>query len=234
MLERVSAAGYGRLGDVQPTGWGGAVPYRGLILDFAGVMTIPFRASIHAWCVGQGLSFDAWANAVSGHAAGRSLYADLELGRVSQAEWNTATAMLLGVDPDDLMGRVHAQVCAEPSMVELARRARQAGLTVALLSNSYGRDPYDPYTATGVWELFDHHVISEAEGIAKPDPRIYAATLERMGLTADQCLFVDDTAANLLPAQTLGIDTVLADGRDVARRVAALLDLPPASCTPWP
>ncbi len=208
--------------------------YRGLILDFAGVMTIPFRASIHAWCTSHGLSFDAWANAVSGHAAGRSLYAGLELGRVSQTEWNTATAMLLGVDPDNLMGRVHAQVRAEPSMVALARRARRAGLTVTLLSNSYGRDPYDPYTATGVWELFDHHVISEAEGVAKPDPRIYEATLERMGLTAGQCLFVDDTAANLLPARMLGIDTVLADGPDTAQRVATLLDLPPASSAPWP
>ncbi|MEV7010772.1 HAD-IA family hydrolase [Streptosporangium sp. NPDC051022] len=197
-------------------------------------MTVPLRASIHAWCAGQGLAVDAWANALDGHPVGRSLYAELELGRMTQAQWNTATAMLLGVDPDNLMGRAHAQVCAEPSMVALARRARQAGLIVALLSNSYGRDPYDPYTATGVWDLFDHHVISEAEGIAKPDPRIYEATLERMGLAAGQCLFVDDTAANLLPARMLGIDTVLADGPDTAQRVAALLDLPPAVSTPWP
>ncbi|MBB4913654.1 HAD-IA family hydrolase [Streptosporangium saharense] len=197
-------------------------------------MTIPLRAPIHAWCTSQGLPVDAWANALGSHPTGRSLYMELELGRMTQAEWNTATAMLLGVDPDNLMGRVHAQVRAEPSMVALARRARQAGLTVALLSNSYGRDPYDPYTATGVWELFDHHVISEVEGVAKPDPRIYEATLERMGLVADQCLFVDDTAANLLPAQMLGIGTVLADGPDIARRVAALLDLPPVSYTAWP
>ncbi|WP_406315107.1 HAD-IA family hydrolase [Streptosporangium sp. NBC_01639] len=150
---------------------------------------------------------------------------------MTQAEWNAATAMLLGVEPDNLMGRAHAEVYAEPSMVALACQARQAGLRVALLSNSYGRDPYDPYTATGVWDLFDHHVISEVEGIAKPDPRIYEVALERMGLTAGECVFVDDTAANLPPAQTLGISTVLADGPGTAHRVAALLDLPCPSCT---
>ncbi|MEU7457882.1 HAD family hydrolase [Streptosporangium roseum] len=208
------------------------LPYRGLILDFAGVMTIPLRAPIRDWCVSQGLPVDAWAYALGGHPVGRSLYMELELGRMTQAEWNAATAMLLGVEPDNLMGRAHAEVCAEPSMVALACQARQAGLRVALLSNSYGRDPYDPYTATGVWDLFDHHVISETEGIAKPDPRIYEMVLERMSLTAGECVFVDDTAANLLPAQMLGISTVLADGPGTARRVAALLSLPRPSCTP--
>ncbi|MFI7048976.1 HAD family hydrolase [Streptosporangium sandarakinum] len=201
------------------------MPYRGLILDFAGVMTVPLRESIHAWCLSEGLPVNAWAKALVEHPAGRALYVDLELGRMTQAAWNTATAELLGVAADNLMGRAHAMVCAEPSMVELARQARRAGLTVALLSNSYGRDPYDPYTATGVWDLFDHHVISETEGVAKPDPRIYRLTLERVGLAAGECVFVDDNPANLLPAQALGIETVLVDGPGTAHQVAALLGL---------
>ncbi|MFF0250855.1 HAD-IA family hydrolase [Streptosporangium sandarakinum] len=77
-----------------------------------------------------------------------------------------------------------------------------------------------------MWDLFDHHVISEAEGVAKPDPRIYRLTLERMNLAADECVFVDDNPANLLPARALGIETVLADGPGTAHRAATLPGLP--------
>ncbi|MFF0250853.1 HAD-IA family hydrolase [Streptosporangium sandarakinum] len=83
-----------------------------------------------------------------------------------------------------------------------------------------------PCTAAGVWDLFDHHVTSEAEGVAKPDPRVYRLTLERMSPTAGECVFVDDTPANLLPAQALGIETVLADRPGTAHRAATLLGLP--------
>jgi putative hydrolase of the HAD superfamily len=125
------------------------------------------------------------------------------------------------------MGRAHADVQAVPAMVELTRRARQAGMTVALLSNSYGFDPYNPYLETGIWDLFDVHVISGVEGIAKPDRAIYELALDRMRLPAQACVFVDDHPANLVPARELGLHTVLADGPDTARRVADLLSLEP-------
>lgn len=149
-----------------------------------------------------------------------------------QSEWNVHTAALLGVDAENLMGRVHSEVRAAAEMVELAERARAAGLVVALLSNSYGLDPYNPYTTTGVWDLFDVRVISEAEGIAKPNPAIYRRTLERMALDASDCVFVDDHQPNLPPASSLGITTVLAEGHGTAARVARLLDLDPVEPSP--
>lgn len=64
------------------------------------------------------------------------------------------------------------------------------------------------------------HVVSELEGLANPDPAIYRLTLERMGLPAEQCVFVDDHEANLSPAAELGIATVHVTDEDTA--VAAL------------
>ncbi|MEV7595779.1 HAD-IA family hydrolase [Kitasatospora sp. NPDC089797] len=198
---------------------------RGLILDFAGVMSTPIGQSSRAWCAREGLPVDAWRSTLEDDPVGRALYVELELGRMSQQEWNRGTAAILGVDPENLMGRVHSEVRAVPSMVALVHAARRAGIVVALLSNSYGLAPYNPYVETGVWDLFDIRVISGEEGIAKPAPEIYRRTLDHMGLHGSSCVFVDDHHTNLAPAEALGIATVHATGPDTAKRVAQLLGL---------
>ncbi|MET8700270.1 HAD-IA family hydrolase [Kitasatospora sp. NPDC058032] len=200
--------------------------YQGLIIDFAGVLTTPLGESVRGWCTRNGLPPDTWRRALVDDPAGRALYGELELGRITQHEWNRRTAALIGVEPEDLMGRAHADVRPVAAMVGLVRAARAAGLAVALLSNSYGLDPYNPYTATGVWDLFDVRVISGEAGLAKPDPDIYRLTLERLGLPGEACVFVDDHAPNLAPAEALGITAVHADGPGTPGTVARLLGLP--------
>ncbi|MER5974650.1 HAD family phosphatase [Streptomyces sp. NPDC002055] len=190
-------------------------PFRGLVLDFAGVLTDGVHRAHEAWCADQGLAPDAWRKTLNTHPEARCHYQALEVGTMSQAEFNQLTATILGVnDGNNLMGRVWSAVRPAARMIAFARAARTAGYTVAMLSNSFGLDPYDPYHHIGVRDLFDVTVISELEGVAKPDPVIYQLTLERMGLPGSTCVFVDDHAANLPPAQALGITTVLATGED--------------------
>ncbi|MBQ0830873.1 HAD-IA family hydrolase [Streptomyces tagetis] len=196
----------------------GTADRRGLILDFAGVLTAGPGHVHRAWCVSEGLSPGAWAGILDDHPEGRRLYTALEIGELGQAEWNAATAALLGphVDPVNLMGRAWAGVPVARRMVAFARAARAAGHRLALLSNSFGLDPFNPYEHVGVWDLFDVHVVSELVGMAKPDPAIYRLTLERIGVPAERCVFVDDHAMNLPPAAELGITTVHATDEDTA------------------
>jgi len=44
--------------------------------------------------------------------------------------------------------------------------------------------------------------------VRKPDPAIYALVLDRIGLPAADCVFVDDLPGNLKPARALGMGTV--------------------------
>ncbi|MGW0854946.1 HAD-IA family hydrolase [Streptomyces sp. NPDC002690] len=191
---------------------------RGLILDFAGVLTADPRPALRLWAEAEGLHTEAWRATLNDSAEGRRLYAALEIGQLGQAEWNARTAALLGtnVDPVNLMGRAWCEVPAALRMAALARAAKQAGYRLALLSNSFGLDPFNPYEHVGVWDLFDVHVISELVGIAKPDPAIYRLTLDRLGLPGTACVFVDDHPVNLPPAEALGITTVLAADEDTA------------------
>ncbi|MEU3018705.1 HAD family phosphatase [Nocardiopsis sp. NPDC007018] len=202
--------------------------YQALILDFVGVLTEGVREALQGWCVEQGLAPRAWGTALNHHPEGRRLYLELEAGRLTQQEWNRSTARLLGVDEhENLMGRAWERVRPAPDMIGLALAARQSGLKTALLSNSFGLDPYDPYRRLGVHELCDVTVLSEVEGVAKPHPEIYRRTLERLGVRGERCVFVDDNPDNLLPAQELGITTVLADGRPgLASHVRGLLGVP--------
>ncbi|MFD4634768.1 HAD-IA family hydrolase [Streptomyces sp. NPDC058284] len=189
---------------------------RGLILDFAGVLTGDPRPVHRAWCESEGLLAEAWRATLNDHPEGRRLYTALEIGQIGQAEWNEGTAALLGthVAPENLMGRAWEKVPPARRMAALARAAKGAGYRLALLSNSFGLKPFNPYEQAGIWDLFDVHVVSELVGLAKPDPAIYQLTLDRLGLPGSSCVFVDDHPVNLPPAEALGITTVLATIED--------------------
>lgn len=50
-------------------------------------------------------------------------------------------------------------------------------------------------------------VVSAEEGLIKPDIAIYERLLERNGLKAETCLFIDDSAANIEGARQVGLQT---------------------------
>jgi len=48
-------------------------------------------------------------------------------------------------------------------------------------------------------------VVSGTEKLIKPDPLIYKLLLDRNGLKAEECVFIDDKEINVLAAQKLNI-----------------------------
>ena len=57
----------------------------------------------------------------------------------------------------------------------------------------------------GIANAFDVVVISSCEGLMKPDPAIYQLTLERLGVAAEEAVFVDDFRENVAAAQQVGL-----------------------------
>lgn len=68
---------------------------------------------------------------------------------------------------------------------------------------------------------FDGIVVSAREGLIKPDPAIFHRFLERYGLAAGDCLFVDDIAANVEAARSVGMQAVQFVGPDPLREALA-------------
>jgi 2-haloacid dehalogenase len=50
-------------------------------------------------------------------------------------------------------------------------------------------------------------IVSGDEGLVKPDPAIFELLLRRFNLAAQDCLFIDDSAANVASAGRLGMAT---------------------------
>ena len=77
----------------------------------------------------------------------------------------------------------------------------QAGIRTALLSNSWGND----YPREGWADMFDVVVISGEVGMRKPDREIFELVLNRIGLTAAECVFIDDIPRNVTAAAQVGL-----------------------------
>jgi putative hydrolase of the HAD superfamily len=185
-----------------------AVSYRGLILDFGGVITTDFYGALSAFCIREGLAADAFVHVLRDIPEGCAALAAVESGHIPQWEYEKIIAQLLGVDGRGLLGRALADLRPRPEVLDLVRRARVAGIRVGVLSNSWGSGEYDPYDGYDMTSVFDAVVISDRVGLRKPDPEIYLRAAEEMGVAVAECVFVDDTAANLPGAQRLGMAVV--------------------------
>lgn len=56
--------------------------------------------------------------------------------------------------------------------------------------------------------LFKDIVVSGVEKVIKPDPQIYTLLLQRNGLNPKDCIYIDDSPINLIPAKNLGMLTI--------------------------
>ena len=75
----------------------------------------------------------------------------------------------------------------------------------------YGLTNWSAETLPGVmaqydfFQLMDGIVVSGEEHLLKPDIRIYLTLLDRYHLRADECLFIDDSLANIEGAKQAGL-----------------------------
>ena len=58
-------------------------------------------------------------------------------------------------------------------------------------------------------ELFDAIVLSYTEGLVKPNPAIFTLTAERLGLTAGECIMIDDLEKNIEGADAAGMPGIV-------------------------
>lgn len=196
---------------------------KGLVLDFGGVLTTPLVPAALAFEQRSGLPMGTLLSALYLDATMVRHTEELERGALTQDEWNTEAAARLDVEPDNLLGRIFADLRPQAELAAAAAAARRAGVKVAILSNSVGRTPWDLYAGHELDAHYDAVVISEDHGMRKPDTEIFELVLEKLGMAGSDCVFVDDTETYLPPAAALGFATVHAV--EPAKTVAALEDL---------
>ena len=92
-----------------------------------------------------------------------------------------------------------------PGSLELVERLDAAGVPLFAITN-FGHEFWEGFRPTQpVFDRFRDIVVSGTEKMMKPDPAIYALAIERFGIDPAGALFVDDVAANVAGAESLGI-----------------------------
>jgi len=178
---------------------------RALLVDYGGVLPTSIGDAFEQFARLEGLAPGAVSAALRSGPDMRRLLDGIEEGTLPELEFERELALLLGVAPEGLIGRLLAALGPDERMIAAVRALRRAGVPTALVSNSWG---VGIYPADLLAELFDATVISGTVGVRKPSREIYLHATRALGLDPADCVFVDDLARNLAPAAELGMATV--------------------------
>jgi len=191
--------------------------FRGLLLDYGGVMTTSMGRAFAAFALESGVDPERFKSVIEqayggGDGAAAGMVAGLERGTVELDEFERWLADELSpgaarpVRASGLRQRIFAGMEADPEMTAAVAAARAAGIRTGLVSNSWGQSGYE---RDRFGELFDAVVISAEVGLRKPDPEIYLLAAERIGVPPAGCVFVDDLLHNADGAKAVGMEGIV-------------------------
>jgi putative hydrolase of the HAD superfamily len=185
-----------------------------LISDFGGVLSPRVQAGILADQEESGVSLEQLGRAM-GLAAeehGDHPLFVLERGEITELEFRERIERHLedGFDLARLRSLYFDRLDPNRDMIEFIRELRGRGVRAALLTNNVREwEPLWRAKLPELDELFEVVVDSAFVGLRKPDPAIYALTLERLGgVSPERCVFVDDLDVNCEAARALGMAAV--------------------------
>jgi epoxide hydrolase-like predicted phosphatase len=187
-----------------------------VISDFGGVLTSPLLGSFVAFQDETDISMENLGSAmqrISERDGSHPLF-DLEKGLISEADFLNRVADEL--EPEiGHRPNMHSFTeiyfnALEPNapMVDLMRELQGRGLRMALLTNNVREWEARWRSMVPIDVILELVVDSAFVGCRKPEPRIYEILLERLGVEAQGCLFVDDVEVNCDAARELGMTAV--------------------------
>ena len=129
--------------------------------------------------------------------------AALYLEVISELGLETALANQL---EHDFRTRYLASCDATPDTTDTLRLLKEHGLRLGVVTNGAARLQTDKLLALGLSDYFDAILISEVEGVRKPDAAIFSRALERCQIRAHETVFVgDNPEADVFGAMAAGI-----------------------------
>jgi putative hydrolase of the HAD superfamily len=187
-----------------------------IVSDFGGVLTTPLLQSFVALADRSGIGLEEIGLAMARVASetGRNPLYELETGRLTEADFlaRLESALRAETGRDVSLGGFReayfANLHPNEGLIAYLRGLRDRGLRLAMLTNNVRE--WEPLwrAKLPVDELFELVVDSAFVGMRKPDPEIYKLTLDRLGLPAPACLFLDDLDVNVTAARELGMTAV--------------------------
>lgn len=145
--------------------------------------------------------------ALFGHADWRQF----DRGTLTESELIDRLELRLGRPKQEvtaILDAVRDSLVEKPETVQLIRALQDAGTPVYCLSNM----PTAVYTHLrrrhGFWDAFSGIVISGEVQLMKPEPEVFMHLLATFELRAEECVFIDDSLANIESARQVGLHAI--------------------------
>ena len=118
---------------------------------------------------------------------------------------------------------IGAPIAGMPALVDELEAADVPLFAITNFSHEF----WPPFRAreAAMFDRFRDIVVSGVEKLVKPDPAIYRLALDRFGLEAARTVFIDDNAANIAGARSVGLIGVHFTGEPTLRRELVALGL---------
>ncbi|MEH7379172.1 HAD family hydrolase [Bacillus sp. JJ1533] len=93
-----------------------------------------------------------------------------------------------------------------PNLIGMLEELKRNHLVLGMITNGYGQFQMDNIKALGIDKYFDAILVSEWEGIKKPDPQIFNRALEKLKILPYESIFMGDHPVNdVKAAQNVGM-----------------------------
>jgi putative hydrolase of the HAD superfamily len=116
----------------------------------------------------------------------------------------------LPLDWNDLLSdykiRFSSFALSFPNTIETLKSLRHKGYKLGMITNGYGDFQSSNIQALGIQDYFEVILISELEGIRKPNPAIFTRVAEMMNLQPTECVYVGDHPTNdVIASRSVGM-----------------------------
>jgi putative hydrolase of the HAD superfamily len=178
-----------------------------LVLDIGGVFYRgwPDAAFWDRWTARTGLSKEIIVEVLSSSPEHRAA----QVGQMTADEAFAAAGVRLGLAGPVVRALAEDAYLSDfnVAMAEAVRALRADGVPVSALTNTLSTEA-ELRARPEFSGLFDHVISSHDVGLAKPDPAIFRAALDRLGVAAAEAVFVDDLIGHVEAARALGFTGV--------------------------
>ncbi|RBP07864.1 HAD family hydrolase [Rossellomorea aquimaris] len=79
-----------------------------------------------------------------------------------------------------------------PHLHKMLEELREKNIKLGMITNGFGQFQMDNILALEIEAYFDEILVSEWEGLKKPDPEIFKRALVRLNLEPHECIFIGD------------------------------------------
>lgn len=198
---------------------------KAVLWDFGGVITSSPFDTFNRFEAEHGIPKD-FIRGINATNPSTNAWALFESSRISLAAFDKKFEAETRAAGHPIPGRKVLELLSgdvRPRMVAALKACKRRFILACITNNmatgegpSMARDESKAAQIEKIMALFDVVVESSKEGIRKPDPEIYRIVLDRMGVAAEETVFLDDLGVNLKPAKEMGMKTIKVINEDQA------------------